>query len=172
MGLDMYLSKKTYVKNWDYNETNPKHFVSVKKDGTLRSDIKPERVSYIVEEVAYWRKFNALHNYIVEKHAGGTDECQDIYIGLTDLEVIVETLKEVLKSKPTPEGEVDNDAPDPEDILPTSPGFFFGSTDYDEYYYQDVEDTIDVLQPLIDEVNRANEEHGMWGSEFVYRASW
>ena len=67
MGLDMYLSKKTYVKNWDYNEANPKHFVSVKKDGTLRSDIKPERVSYIVEEVAYWRKFNALHNYIVEK---------------------------------------------------------------------------------------------------------
>jgi hypothetical protein len=65
MGLDMYLSKKTYVKNWDYNETNPKHFVSVKKDGVLRTDIKPERISHVVEEVAYWRKFNALHNYIV-----------------------------------------------------------------------------------------------------------
>lgn len=30
-----------------------------------------------------------------------------------------------------------------EDILPTEPGFFFGSTDYDEWYYRDVEQVLE-----------------------------
>lgn len=68
MGLDMYLSKKTYVKNWSHNDVQ--HNVVVEKNGVRRTDIKPERVSYVVEEIAYWRKFNALHNHIVETHEG------------------------------------------------------------------------------------------------------
>lgn len=172
MGLDMYLYKKTYVKNWDFKEDNPKHFVSVKLDGKMRQDIKPERVTYIEEEVAYWRKFNALHGYIVENHAGGVDECQDIRLELSDLELILETLKEVIKSKPNEDGVVTEGAPNPEDLLPPTEGFFFGSNEVDEYYYEEVESTIEELQKLIDEVSVANEEYGLWGSEFIYRASW
>lgn len=53
----------------------------------------------------------------------------------------------------------------PEDILPTSSGFFFGSTEYDEWYYQDLENTIKMCQEVIDETD--------WNTEVViYTESW
>ncbi len=30
MGLDMYLSKKTYVKNWDFQKKSERHTVTIK----------------------------------------------------------------------------------------------------------------------------------------------
>jgi hypothetical protein len=53
----------------------------------------------------------------------------------------------------------------PEDILPTSSGFFFGSTEYDEWYYQDLENTIEQCQKVIEETD--------WDTEVVvYTESW
>ena len=49
-----------------------------------------------------------------------------------------------------------------EELLPTEEGFFFGSTDYDEYYYKDLEETVEMLEPLLeDEVG-----------EYSYCSSW
>ncbi len=62
MGLDMYLTKETYVKNWDFQKAQDKHAVTVQKGGETVKSIKPERVSYVTEEVAYWRKANQIHN--------------------------------------------------------------------------------------------------------------
>lgn len=45
----------------------------------------------------------------------------------------------------------------PEDILPTSSGFFFGSTEYDEWYYRDLENTIEQCQKAVDETDWENE---------------
>ena len=50
MGLDMYLSKKTYVKNWDHMKPEEKHHVVVTKNGK-RTSIDPKRVTYIEEDV-------------------------------------------------------------------------------------------------------------------------
>ena len=33
MGLDMYLSKRTYVKNWNFQKDDEKHKVTVKLNG-------------------------------------------------------------------------------------------------------------------------------------------
>jgi hypothetical protein len=30
------------------------------------------------------------------------------------------------------------------ELLPTTSGFFFGSTDYDEWYYTDIQRTVDI----------------------------
>jgi hypothetical protein len=53
----------------------------------------------------------------------------------------------------------------PNDILPTTPGFFFGSTDYDEYYYQDTKDTIEFLEKEMD-------ADGKFNGDYYYEASW
>jgi hypothetical protein len=47
-------------------------------------------------------------------------------------------------------------------ILPTQEGFFFGCTDYDDGYIQDLEDTIKQLEPIL------NDTEG----ELYYHASW
>jgi hypothetical protein len=51
------------------------------------------------------------------------------------------------------------------ELLPSRSGFFFGSTDYDQWYWYDIESTRDQLKALLarDDVESI---------EFVYRASW
>src|SRR6187549_2040929 len=77
MGLDMYLNKKTYVKNWSHMAEKERHKITVRKGGRIRKDIKPERISEITEQVAYWRKANAIHRWFVEKVQGGKDDCEN-----------------------------------------------------------------------------------------------
>lgn len=154
MGLDMYLYKKSYVKNWNHQTPEKRHEITVKKGGKIRKDIKPERISYIVEQVAYWRKFNALHAWFVQNCQGGVDECQESYVDIRKLEELLAALEQVVADK--------NSA---KEILPTQSGFFFGDTDYDDYYFQDVKDTIKTLKALLKESEGAD-------CEFSYRASW
>jgi hypothetical protein len=152
MGLDSYLYKKTYVRNWENNSPDSK--------------IKPERISYIVEDVGYWRKFNALHNYIVENFADGRDDYQ--HIGLTEggLRNILDTLQEAKDI-------LDSDASDEEksdklsDVFPTAEGFFFGSNEYDDYYAENVAYTISLLTDLLDECEGCED-----ACSFYYQASW
>jgi hypothetical protein len=47
-------------------------------------------------------------------------------------------------------------------VLPPSPGFFFGSTEIGDWYWEDLRDTIAIIkQALESKITR-----------FVYRASW
>lgn len=39
------------------------------------------------------------------------------------------------------------------ELLPTSSGFFFGSYEYDEYYFNDLRETIDVINNVLDETD-------------------
>lgn len=41
---------------------------------------------------------------------------------------------------------------------------FFGSTEYDEYYYSEIDETIEILEKALDDDNV--------GVEFEYVASW
>jgi hypothetical protein len=165
MGLDMYLYKKTYVKNWEHNPAMMQHQIEVKKNGVVRNDIKPNRISYIVEEVAYWRKFNALHGWFVEKCGGGVDECQDIYVPEESMLELLNTLKEV--SNALSVGNVDAT----KEVLPPTQGFFFGSDDIDDYYVESVNQTIEIIEDLMKE-QELSKEHGLYSGDFYYRASW
>jgi len=71
MGLDMYLSKKTYVKQWSHNKPEDQYEVSVKRGGVTYPSIRPERVSYVTEEIMYWRKANQIHGWFVSN-------CQEV----------------------------------------------------------------------------------------------
>jgi hypothetical protein len=49
-----------------------------------------------------------------------------------------------------------------EELLPSASGFFFGGTDYDEWYYNDIENTISVLEDALEDKN----------GEYYYTSSW
>jgi hypothetical protein len=181
MGLDMYLSKKTYVKQWSHIEPENQYQVEVKKGGEPVTSIKPDRVSYVTEQVGYWRKFNALHNWFVENCQDGRDECQESYVDREKLEELVVTLHEVkniLETSPKKKVQVKNgwsngedtfveievveDSEKLDDLFPTSSGFFFGGTEYDEYYQEQVNETIELITELL------KDETG----DYYYQASW
>ena len=156
----MYLYKKTYVQNWEHNPPEQQHQIEIKKNGVVRTDIKPNRICYITEQVAYWRKFNALHGWFVNECAGGVDECQNINVDEDKMKELLETLKEV-----------SSNFDKAEELLPPVQGFFFGGDEIDEYYKEDVNSTIKIIEELLEE-HEQSKEHGLYSGDFEYRASW
>jgi hypothetical protein len=153
MGLDMYLYKKHYVKNWDWMADQEKHTISIKKGKKKLDHIKPDRVCSVVEEVMYWRKFNALHKWFVDNVQEGVDDCKESFVDESDLKMLLETLTYVLENKDTAEN-----------ILPTAQGFYFGNDEMDDNYWNYVKSTIIQLKDLLEEDNK--------GASFYYRSSW
>jgi len=182
MGLDMYLTKRTYVKNWDHHSADKKYKVTVKQGGKVLKDIKPERVTYIIEEIGYWRKANHIHKWFVDNCQDGVDDCRDAYVSSEDLKKLYDICKEVMDSVKLVDDKIVNgytfkdgkEIPNltegkrikhpavAKKLLPTSSGFFFGSEDYDQWYVEDIEQTIKILESTF------SDEHG----EYYYNASW
>ena len=150
MGLDMYLEKRTYVKQWDHQSAEEKHEVVVTKGGQP-TNIDPKKVKYIIEEAGYWRKANQIHRWFVENVQNGVDNCGDYYVGSEKLTELLEICKKV---------EADHSLADT--LLPSASGFFFGGTDYDEWYYNDITNTIAILEEAL------ADKHG----DFYYSSSW
>ncbi len=50
------------------------------------------------------------------------------------------------------------------ELLPTGDGFFFGSTDYDEGYFADLDDTYEKLERIL-----AHEDESI---KYIYSANW
>jgi len=155
MGLDMYLTKETYVKQWDHQTPEERHEVHVEKGGKKHPFINTDRVSGIVEEVMYWRKANAIHGWFVENCQDGIDECQKTHITKSDLIELKELCEKVIINK-TPE------------LLPPREGFFFGSKEVDDYYYSDLADTVRVLEEEL----QTQEPEEYWGVSYFYMSSW
>ena len=183
MGLDMYLSKKTYVKKWSHQEKKDQFDVTIKKGGKKFTGINPERVSYITEEIAYWRKANQIHGWFVNN----TEEIQQdvkYYVTkehltnlLLDCKKVLELLNTLPKTTKKVVGgwrdgkeylvdvEVYDNADEILDLLPPTQGFFFGSDTIDDYYKQDIEHTIKVLE---EELSTNEDEY----PDYEYYASW
>jgi hypothetical protein len=128
MGLDMSLEKRTGVREWDEGG-------KPRLRGSLAiAGIDPDKVTTVIEEVGSWRKANAIHRWFVEGVGGGIDECQSIPVTADELEELLRRVEAVLAHPELAER-----------ILPTQEGFFFGSIDYDEGYFDDLRETVTLL---------------------------
>src|SRR5215217_4911529 len=107
MGLDMSLVKKIYVKNWYHMEPEERHEITVTKGGKP-THIKPERVMYIIEELAAWRKANQIHQWFVEHVQDGNDDCKDYYVSHEQLTKLRDLCREVLEASKLVPGKITN----------------------------------------------------------------
>jgi hypothetical protein len=153
MGLDMYLTRKTYVKQWSHQTPEEKFEITITKGGKPYDGIDLSNVTNIEEEVGYWRKANQIHRWFVENVQGGVDDCGEYSVGKKQLEELLGLCREVL-----------NDHSKAEELLPSAGGFFFGNTDYEEGYYDDVERTIVMLDKILGETNP--------NQDIYYSSSW
>lgn len=125
----------------------------------------------IIEQIGYWRKANEIHNWFVENVQDGVDDCEyHEEVTKEVLEELLTTCQKVLDNCELVEGKVNNGykyengrtvpimedgkcVKDPSvamELLPTTSGFFFGGTDYDEYYVKDIKNTIEICKKALE----------------------
>jgi hypothetical protein len=136
----MYLYRKTFLYTGDYIEESEQEKVIVTKGGEHHPYIKNERIKYVVEEVGYWRKANQIHKWFVDNVQNGVDNCGEYLVKEDQLANLLETCKLILDKDPSKASV----------LLPVQSGFFFGSTDYDQYYFKDLENTVKIIESLFE----------------------
>lgn len=92
------------------------------------------------EEVMYWRKANQIRGWLVEhKIIQDDDNCVDRLVTVDDLQNLLDDCKKILEDHSLAES-----------LMPTTSGPFFGGTQYDEWYFEDLNETVEKLQPIVD----------------------
>ena len=139
------------------------------------------------EEVGYWRKANAIHKWFVENVQDGEDDCGTYVVSKEKLEELLGKCKYILDNVQTVKGKVKNGSTykngewinNYEDgevldeqsellcasVLPTTSGFFFGGTDYDQYYLEDIKNTVEIIKDVLKSTDFENET-------ICYSSSW
>ena len=157
-----YARKTTYKSFSKWDNSGRAKEVNYPEDLKTFSDYIYDRNFKSVEtetryQIGYFRKFNALHSYIVKTFADGLDNCQDVLLYKEDVEKIKKVLDDVLN--------IHQQAEKAKEILPTQSGYFFGGTDYDEYYFEEVKVAADLMQNFLDNFDFES-------YQLVYQASW
>jgi hypothetical protein len=165
MGLDMYLTatKRVDKINWKALQRDNKlsldspqvieprfsNLMELTKLADVATDIYSANVQVTC---AYWRKANQIHNWFVANVQEGEDNCGTYYVlhdRLRELKAICE--RALNEKNPS--------------LLPPLEGSFFGGTDIDQYYWEQIKNTIEQLGrilalPDVDELS------------FSYESSW
>ena len=190
MGLDMYLSAKLYVSDYTHNNgEHTKQFAAILAAAEI-DDAYCRRCGTpgleVAVTVASWRKANQIHRWFVEHCQDGNDDCGHYYVSREQLEALVALCKQVLSTVETVDGQLHNGTtyyPDGTSkvhlqpgqvvaqteiahrLLPTAAGFFFGGTDYDQYYLDHLTNTVNMLEPVL-------ADKGLAKCDFEYHSSW
>lgn len=202
MGLDMFLYEKKYISRHEFlAEKSPEYASELEVANQILdlAGLKTEEDGGITVSatVMYWRKANAIHQWFVNNVVpeGLDDNSQDWYVDRSQLIELRDLAQEVLgrvetehrEKVPTggytigPEGRTDHHEPGrvilnpevAEELLPTTGGFFFGSTNYNEWYLQDLERTVEGLNRVLDnQAMRVIDGKEYPVTDFVYHPSW
>lgn len=147
MGLDMYLNAERYL--WSHVDVDTQLSENIGQLVGLPAD---GRIKTITVEAGYWRKANQIHHWFVQNVQDGEDDCRSAYVSQEKLTELRELCQRA----------IDN----PEQahlILPRTEGFFFGNKEYDQWYFEQLKETIEVIDNAL-----AMPEQ--W--EFNYTSSW
>ena len=146
MGLDMWLTGKKFF--WGEKD--------IKKEDKINA-LFP-KIKYKIYRVEFsimcWRKVNAIHNWFVENVQYGNDDCKSHYVSIEQLKELKSVIDKVIKDNKLAE-----------ELLPTTSGFFFGGTEYDKYYFDELKKTSKKLKALLKDKNVKD-------MDFYYNSSW
>ncbi len=162
MGLSMTLSRV-----WYFHSPELKKELEEIVRKMLREKVSKEfnfrNLSTVVEDVVYWNKANMIHHWFVENIQRGVDDCGTYEVSFETLKNIKSIIEEVLK-----------DHTKAKVMLPTMDGFYFGSVEYDDYYFEELEYTSKELEKIIKEEEEIRFAVNATGITmyYEYRSSW
>lgn len=149
MGLDMYLTatKRVDKINWKTMQADNKLSLDSPQviepqfsnlmELTQLTDVATDIYGASVQVTcAYWRKANQIHNWFVTNIQEGIDNCREYYVSLIQLKQLLAICEKSLQERNP-------------SLLPPVEGFFFGGDDIDQYYWNDIKDTIEQLSRIL-----------------------
>lgn len=167
MGLDMYLSARltTYRSFGKPDSEFRQTLVKAADELGLVGGADNIDTIEISREVGYWRKANQIHAWFVANVQEGEDNCRSYSVSREQLQELRDLCQRVLDGSELIDGSVTNgwtyengvkkpivesgkvirNATLAQQLLPAQSGFFFGSTDYDEWYYEQLQATVEIL---------------------------
>ena len=115
-----------------YPKNDGEEFTAVPVE-TWEQNMKSIAAGYYDKEIAYFRKVNFIFEYFRHKMI------DQVFAVVTKEDVLdlIDKCNKVL---------ADHNTATSMELLPTTSGFFFGSTEYDQWYYEDVKDVLFEMQ--------------------------
>ena len=190
MGLDMYLersSRRLAPEVYDWRQERGYEYEVAGQPNFHRSH----------GIALYLRKQNAIHRWFVENVQGGADNCERHAVEVADLERLRDACERVLGStrlvpgkvlayidingEHHDDGMVLEDDSVAREVLPTQEGFFFGDTDYDQYYWEGLVETRDTIDQILARIEwrrlgmfdePVHPAEPDWVVRFCYQSSW
>jgi hypothetical protein len=147
MGLDMYLTARQMAFNGFRNQELYNKLV---QEAPFALD-----TAVLEVQVAYWRKANQIHKWFVDNVQDGVDDCHRHAVSREELQELLDTCIKVKENRKAAA-----------DLLPTTEGFFFGSTEYDEHYFYDVDQTLHWAARMLEDIKK-----GVPG-DIYYQSNW
>lgn len=101
-------------------------------------------------ELMYWRKANQIRRWFVD-HLNDFDPSDNLGkydVSREVLQDLIDDIDYVLE---------DESIERAEEVMPTSSGFFFGNTEYDEYYFDKLRYTRERIQEILDTTSEEDE---------------
>lgn len=101
--------------------------------------------------LGYWRKANAIHGWFIRTLANDVDDCKPVKVTreqLAELRKLCLIVNADKKLAPV--------------LLPPTQGFFFGSYDIDDCYFDDIRETVNIIDNALNSKKRV----------FYYQSSW
>lgn len=90
------------------------------------------------KNIGYFRKVNFLIPFFEKRRHMEIENCEDLVIEKEDVKELIRRCKEVLTNHELAEK-----------LLPARAGFFFGNTEYDNSYYEDVYDVLQTFKTIL-----------------------
>ena len=107
------------------------------------------------QKVMTWRKINQVRGWLVNhKILEDDDNCIKRVVTVENLKDMISDCKKVLENHSLAES-----------LMPTTSGFFFGNTEYDEYYFEDLQETVNTLEPVLQNADEKRDH-------FIYEDWW
>jgi hypothetical protein len=106
MGLDMYLTRELYIgAKYEHRQVAGEIAITIKGEPL---PISLQQIATITCEMGYWRKANAIHDWIVRNVQDGVDECQKAYFPREKMQELLDTVNKVLEASELVPGTVTN----------------------------------------------------------------
>ena len=158
MGLDQYLYAKRYYSDYSFNEDGERatfaRLMEIWGESVPRGEFGAAgKAFHLSHTVGYWRKANQIHGWFVENIQDGKDDCGEYYVSRESLSRLATICELLVSSK---------DEKLAGELLPPTKGCFFGSYEYDDWYWEQLSSTVSIINAALK----------CEDADFYYSSSW